>query len=270
MTNLRKFILLITILVTLACQGKSNKIDMEYFPIDKARYKAVYSLNFVEDTVKRKIKSTLATLLVGDSIIVYADNHKINGDSASYMFRIQNPGKKPGIGIALSHSMGIKFRHCIYRNYPNRDQLTVRCRFVDNNSYTESIPTQQWTETGRTKEIHGLTCKEAICSFRGRDYVAYYSPDIPLRYGPDVFGGLPGLIMELQDGNSEYIWSLQGFEPCDYEHVITINLKDLKELSRDKYRNVEQNFRNNPWLMNPDDPMLKTFKPFPYNPVEKY
>ena len=267
---MRRIFLLTLLLVTLACWGKSNKVDMEYFPIDKARYKVVYSLNFVEDTVKRKIKNTFTTLLIGDSVVVYADKHKIDGDSVYFVYRLKNRGKNPTASMLLPVMMGVKFSHLIYRNYPTRDKLTVTCNFVDNTGYTESIPTQQWTETGRTKEIHGLTCKEAICSFRGRDYVAYYSPDIPLRYGPDVFGGLPGLIMELQDGNSEYIWSLQSFEPCDYDHVITINLKDLKELSRDKYRDVEQNFRNNPWMMNPDDPMLKKFKPKPYNPVEKY
>lgn len=258
------------ILISIACWGKRNKVDMEYFPIDKARYKAVYSLNFIEDTIKRKVKSTLTTLLVGDSVTVYTDKHLIDSDSVCYIYPLTHNGAKTPATALVPYMTGVKLHHYIYRNYPSQNKHTIRCDFIDNNSYTEPIPSQEWTETGRTKEIHGLTCKEAICSFRGRDYVAYYCPDIPLQYGPDVFGGLPGLIMELQDGKQEYIWSLQVFEPCDYEHVITINLKDRKELSRDKYRFVEQNFRNNPWLMNPDDPMLKKFKPFPYNPVEKY
>ena len=267
---MRRVFLLTILLVTLACWGKGNKVDMEYFPIDKARYKAVYSLNFIEDTVKRKIKSTLATLLIGDSVVVYADKHLIDSDSVGYTYSLSHNGAKVPAVALVSYMTGVKLHHYIYKNYPSNNKQTLRCNFIDNNSYTESIPTQEWTETGLTKEINGLTCNEAFCSFHGRDYVAYYSPDIPLRYGPDVFGGLPGLIMELQDGNSEYIWSLQDFEPCDYEHVITINRKDLKELSRDNYREVEQKFRNNPWMMNPDDPMLKKFKPKPYNPVEKY
>lgn len=250
--------------------GKSNKTDLEYLPIDKARYKVVYQMNFIEDTVKRKINDTYATLLIGDSIVTYGDKHKIDSDSVSYTYRKQNNGKKLNPMQLLSTIMGVKFTHQIYLNYPRRDSLTVTASIVGSKCYTESRPVQNWTETGRSKTIFDLNCKEAVCSYRGRDYVAYYCPDIPLSYGPDVFGGLPGLIMELHDGKQEYAWNLVGFEPCNYGHEITINMKDVQKLSREEFRAADLHYKQNPWLAFPDAPMARKFKPKPYNPVEKY
>lgn len=58
-----------------------------------------------------------------------------------------------------------------------------------------------------TKKINDYTCYKATTSFRGRNYVAYYTEDIPLPYGPFKFKGLPGLILEIQnleDDNKHY------------------------------------------------------------------
>lgn len=47
------------------------------------------------------------------------------------------------------------------------------------------------------KEIGGFTCEKAIGHFRGRDYEAWFTSDIPITSGPFKFGGLPGLILEV-------------------------------------------------------------------------
>ena len=259
--------------IAFASWSRSNQIDPECTPVDRARYKALYTLNFIEDTVNRKIKNATTMLLIGDSISVYGDKCLIDSDSVGYEFRRLNNGQRPGPLEILPYISNIKFTYSIYKGYPSSTTTTKHDNMVGIKCYKESTPQQDWTETGRTKDILGLNCKEAVCSYRGRDYVAYYCPDIPLSYGPDVFGGLPGLIMELQDGKQEYVWNIAGFETCDYDtdHTITINLKDSEWISRDKYRDVELNFNNNPWLLNPNDESLKKFaKSKPYNPVEKY
>ena len=49
--------------------------------------------------------------------------------------------------------------------------------------------------------------------FRGRDYVAWYTEEIPLPpMGPYKFGGLPGLITCIYDTQREHIYTLVGFE----------------------------------------------------------
>ena len=63
-----------------------------------------------------------------------------------------------------------------------------------------------------TKEIGKFTCKKATASFRGRNYIAWYSPDIPLPYGPWKLQGLPGLILEAYDTNKYVYWYSQSIE----------------------------------------------------------
>lgn len=72
-----------------------------------------------------------------------------------------------------------------------------------NKSYYENIPTLPWILTDKTKIINNFNCNQALVSFKGRDYIAYYSTDIPLSYGPYKFHGLPGLILEITDDINE-------------------------------------------------------------------
>ena len=83
--------------------------------------------------------------------------------------------------------------------------------------YTEPAAQQQWTlhderlrvgeqSSGMRQTILGHECQRATCHWRGRDFVAWFAPDIPVRLGPWSFGGLPGLILKLYDSQRLYTW----------------------------------------------------------------
>jgi GLPGLI family protein len=55
----------------------------------------------------------------------------------------------------------------------------------------------EWSFHSESKKILGYDCKKALTKFRGRDYVAFYCPSIPISNGPYKFQGLPGLILEV-------------------------------------------------------------------------
>jgi len=71
----------------------------------------------------------------------------------------------------------------------------------------------KWKLTTETKEISGYKCYKAtytyIQKWNGREFpwevIAWYSPEIPLQYGPIRYSGLPGLILELSEKNIGYI-----------------------------------------------------------------
>jgi GLPGLI family protein len=79
--------------------------------------------------------------------------------------------------------------------------------FFDENEYIieEKIDTN-WVLSTETKLIDKKTCYKATTTYYGRNsdkifqypITAWYCPEIPLSYGPAGFGGLPGLILELQ------------------------------------------------------------------------
>lgn len=73
-----------------------------------------------------------------------------------------------------------------------------------NSYYTEPYPQQQWKMGSETTIILGHKCQKATCHWRGRDFVAWFAPDIPVKAGPWKFGGLPGLILKVADSTGTY------------------------------------------------------------------
>jgi len=71
----------------------------------------------------------------------------------------------------------------------------------------------KWELTTETKEISGYKCYKAtytyIQKWKGREFpwevIAWYSPEIPVQFGPIRYSGLPGLILELSEKNIGYI-----------------------------------------------------------------
>lgn len=65
-----------------------------------------------------------------------------------------------------------------------------------------------WEFKNERKEIQGLVCYKATGfiteSIKGgqrkKEIVAWYCPELPFSFGPNGYGGLPGLILELQVG----------------------------------------------------------------------
>lgn len=68
---------------------------------------------------------------------------------------------------------------------------------IDNYTYREPIPTINWNLTDSIKQVCGYFCKQATCTFRGRQWTAWYC-DIPQSVGPWKLNGLPGLILEAE------------------------------------------------------------------------
>ena len=80
--------------------------------------------------------------------------------------------------------------------------------------YDEPYPNQQWTLTQDTAIIGGYHCQKATCHYHGRDFEAWFTPEVPIKYGPWKFGGLPGLIVKVYDTGHLYT-----FECTNVEHV---------------------------------------------------
>ncbi|MDO5616595.1 MAG: GLPGLI family protein [Cruoricaptor ignavus] len=59
-----------------------------------------------------------------------------------------------------------------------------------------------WEITNEEKKINDFTCYKAMGKFRGREYVVWFTPEIPVPYGPWKLGGLPGLILEAEETNT--------------------------------------------------------------------
>ena len=72
---------------------------------------------------------------------------------------------------------------------PNSSELK---RFVAG----EVVPKISWKISKESLKILNYTCYKATTTFRGREYTAWFTPELPFNYGPWKLQGLPGLILK--------------------------------------------------------------------------
>lgn len=69
--------------------------------------------------------------------------------------------------------------------------------------FRDSLFPMSWNLEDEKKKIDSLECYKANTWFKGRKYIAWYCPQIPMPDGPWKLGGLPGLILETYDENKD-------------------------------------------------------------------
>lgn len=61
----------------------------------------------------------------------------------------------------------------------------------------DETPKLQWKIMGEAKQISGYVCQKAVTMVDTTEVVGWFCPTIPVSAGPNGYGQLPGLIMEL-------------------------------------------------------------------------
>ncbi|MEO1258770.1 MAG: GLPGLI family protein [Bacteroidota bacterium] len=60
-----------------------------------------------------------------------------------------------------------------------------------------------WKLTGEQKKINDFICQKATCTHKEQNITAWFTPQIPLSTGPNGYGGLPGLVLEVDINDGE-------------------------------------------------------------------
>src|SRR6201996_1045673 len=100
-----------------------------------------------------------------------------------------------------------------YFQYPNEQKLFTKDVIMVNAYLIEGpMPTIAWTISGDTATFGGLHCQKATGHFKGRDYIAWFCPDLPVHTGPWQLNGLPGVIVDARDTKNEVVFAFDGVE----------------------------------------------------------
>jgi GLPGLI family protein len=85
----------------------------------------------------------------------------------------------------------------------------------------EDLPNIAWSISEETKDIGDFKCQKATAAFRGRDYTAWFTTNVPLPYGHWKLHGLPGLILEAYDTHKEIYWYFKEMSyPSPYHYLL--------------------------------------------------
>lgn len=99
-----------------------------------------------------------------------------------------------------------------YYQFIGEKKLVTKERLVNNYLIEESMPVLNWKISSDTATFGGLHCQKATTHFKGRDYIAWFCPDLPYHVGPYKFNGLPGLIVDMSDTRKEIVFKFDGVE----------------------------------------------------------
>jgi GLPGLI family protein len=171
-----------------------------------------YKFSHVRDTTNREHPYTENTVLfVGKS----ASNYR------SYDGLIEGRQFKKAYAEAIASSPDGEPRinrhpagsFAQYYQYPaERKLLTKALQLMDTYIVEDTLPVIAWKITGDTATFGGLHCQKATCHFKGRDYVAWFCPDLPVHTGPWKLNGLPGVIVDAHDTKNEVVFAFDGVE----------------------------------------------------------
>ena len=123
-----------------------------------------------------------------------------------------------------------------YYQYPNEQKLFTKDQLIFNSYLIEGpMPAIDWKISGDTATFGGLHCQKATCHFKGRNYIAWFCPVLPVHTGPWKLNGLPGVIVDAHDAKNEVIFKFDGIEkavPTPPKNETAVAEKDQSPILR--------------------------------------
>ncbi len=173
-----------------------------------------------------------STLYFNDSISKFVydkfDSKRIN----------QSKIKSEGNSISLNFNSEDEQGSNVYRNY-KKEKIIVReaktDKLFESYLYEDNWLKIDWEIQEDTITIGNFKCKKAKGNFRGRTYIAWFTEEIPLPYGPWKLFGLPGLILQAEDTEKMFKVSFMSInypiksENTDLTEPTAVENKTLKE-----------------------------------------
>jgi GLPGLI family protein len=205
--NIKKIILLVVFFTVNNFYGQNNiSIEVTYKKALKSKK---------DTTAPKYIKGLLYRLKANDSVSIFNRVESMESDAKlNTSYRIATRG-----------SRGTYFK--------NRKQ-NVKLRKVETlgEVFLISYPSDEWDiELGsKTKKIGNYLCYNAILTKDDYNFITqkktklvvnvWYTPDIPLPFGPSGYDGLPGLVLEVDKGGVFIVADTIKFEKSNSSYKI--------------------------------------------------
>lgn len=275
------------LMIVVGTKAQINVIDLnEVFhndSIDQARLVVQYEMKYVKDTTNEKqlldpLKETLM-LEIGQRV----------SKCYSYTFYLRDSvltaDYKAGASqeTITQHAQAYGYSsvsYQIFKNHPMGKVTTIDRLATTNILCEEDNERPEWQLHSDTMTVLSYPCQKATCRFKGRDYTAWYTMDIPVSDGPWKLYGLPGLILKAEDSRGHFNFTCTGLEQSHDAKPILIHTKGREKLSRKELDKMYERFYSDPiGFMEATSPNVKVnitdgqgnpIKKFsePYNPIE--
>lgn len=105
-----------------------------------------------------------------------------------------------------------------------------------------------WKITAEKDKILGYDVQKATTEWRGRKWIAWFAPEIPLQDGPHAFSGLPGLILKIEDSKGDHSFTLIGTKKNIAEQKIQAPnfMQNDIPVNEEKFRKLWKEYKDDP------------------------
>jgi GLPGLI family protein len=245
-----RYIIFVTLSLVISINGFSQELlDSSFL---KCQYDFSYYLRSNDD---KQLREDIFILQIGSKVTkcysyytFIADSiHKLPNGKEVLKKLFTKALKEANGGPALNFPYR-RSKEFIYKNYPKNKMTVVDGISADEYIYEDSLYAQKWLIQSDTARILGYLCQKALCSFRGRNYTAWFTESIAVSQGPWKFMGLPGLIIKVYDNEQTFTFTLRGIEqikePIFFFKSLSPSGKFIKT-KRENFLNLNNKFLNN-------------------------
>ena len=225
----------------------------------KATYKTHQKFDFKMKKEKSGVNSDLQKQLKAQLMKQFQKTYTLNFDKSTSTYKQNEELSSPqsatnGMQIKIMGSGGgtdVLYKNINEKRFVDKTEISGK-RFL----IKDNLEKYDWEMTSETKNIGNYTCykatkkrEETRSSFSMTDgekeetkktvtieTVAWYTPQIPVSNGPGMFWGLPGLILEIQDGKKTIVCTEIVINPSE-----KINIKEPskgKKVSQKKFDQI--------------------------------
>lgn len=203
----------------------------------------VYQVTMKSDASdKNAIKTENAYLDISQEKSVFYSENRIKRDSV-IQATIQSGGAR-GFNRDQMENLRSNINYSIEKDKKNQ-KTTFKDRIGrDVYIYEEDRPIS-WKILPETTKIGEYKVQKAETDFAGRKWTAWFTTDLPYQDGPYKFGGLPGLIVKVEDDKGEYSFDLmKNYKIADFP---TLNqFGNTIKVKRSDYIKQQKKFMEDP------------------------
>lgn len=217
-------------------------------PTTQGKYECIYEYD---------VKNADGSIDRGTTMLQIADAFAVFSDYSA--FQLDSATRRPGTSELQRKEWEERvmrndhfFDQTVYQNEPS-NRLTVHSVITPYRyTYEEKINAIAWILTDESKEVCGYLCMKATGTYGGREWIAWYTPEVAIPFGPWKIVGLPGLVMSAEDTEGLHHFTAIQFRTASGD-IATSELPEEIKTTREKFISSKNRFEQNPMANLPSE-----------------
>lgn len=218
--------------------------------VGEAQYRAVYEFSYKTEPDQTEFAITdLMYLDIGNKISQFYSRHEQVRDSVKHDLLDKGFSAMEVNEVRKGYKKGTT---PVYLMRQDEQQTRVITEYLYSGfMYDERMHVIGWSiDEDENIDISGYNCHKATAACFGRDWIVYFTPEIPFNNGPFKLWGLPGLIVRAFDVDRYFLYEMKGFQHLpSVVPIISIESrysgKKYNNISREQYIAYEKAFHKN-------------------------